>query len=332
MEQVPADDRDGVMRLSHRLVAMHVAGVLLLIIVVLSSVLWVSAEHNKLALELSESMVRGGIASFRARLRTLVKDYSIWDDAYVAVKTDDRRWLYNNIGNAAAEIGTLDMIVFVPGEGEPSYGWVRGTSPDGIPDPLPASILAELVGMAQSLDGDNGASGTMLVLFDGMPWAFSVARVTPVDGPPPGVSEDELPLQVHGQRISQERLAAVGRNLLLSDLHLSDTVQPGQAMVPLRDNRGTVLSYIVWDPPRPGARILQQVALPIGIALLVIVAISAVSSSYAVRSARSLERALHDAKAADRSKTEFLSNVSHELRTPMNGILGVAQLLEDDAA
>ena len=41
-----------------------------------------------------------------------------------------------------------------------------------------------------------------------------------------------------------------------------------------------------------------------------------------------LERALLAAKAADRSKTEFLSNVSHELRTPMNGILGVAQLLQ----
>ena len=47
-----------------------------------------------------------------------------------------------------------------------------------------------------------------------------------------------------------------------------------------------------------------------------------------MRSARRLERALYDAKAADRSKTEFLSNVSHELRTPMNGILGVAQLLQ----
>ena len=27
-------------------------------------------------------MVRGGIDSFRARLRTLVSDYSIWDEAY----------------------------------------------------------------------------------------------------------------------------------------------------------------------------------------------------------------------------------------------------------
>ena len=47
-----------------------------------------------------------------------------------------------------------------------------------------------------------------------------------------------------------------------------------------------------------------------------------------MRSARRLERALRAAKAADQSKTEFLSNVSHELRTPMNGILGVAQLLQ----
>ena len=80
--------------------------------------------------------------------------------------------------------------------------------------------------------------------------------------------------------------------------------------------------------PRPGASILRQVALPLGLALLLVAVVSAISSGYAVRSARRLEHALQAAKAADRSKTEFLSNVSHELRTPMNGILGVAQLLQ----
>ena len=34
------------------------------------------------------------------------------------------------------------------------------------------------------------------------------------------------------------------------------------------------------------------------------------------------------ARAADRTKSEFLSNVSHELRTPLNGVIGVAQLLQ----
>ncbi|MDD2364637.1 MAG: ATP-binding protein [Desulfuromonadaceae bacterium] len=34
-------------------------------------------------------------------------------------------------------------------------------------------------------------------------------------------------------------------------------------------------------------------------------------------------------EAGELAKTNFLANVSHELRTPMNGILGIAQMLED---
>ena len=322
------EDRDGVMRLSHRLVAMHIAGVVILILVVLASVVWVSAEHNKLALESSESMVRGGVSSFRARLRTLVKDYSIWDEAYEAVIADDRDWLYSNIGNAAAEIGTLDVIVFIPRRGGPSFGWREGTVPEAIPDPLPHDLLDDLTLMLDTAEIDNGATGTLLAAFEGEPWAFSIARVIPVDGAPAGVAPDDLPLQVHGQRLSKERLAAIGRNLLVDGLALTGSPGRGQASIALRDSDGQVIRYVAWDPPRPGASILRLVALPLGLALLLIVVVSAVSSAYAVRSARRLEKALYDAKAADRSKTEFLSNVSHELRTPMNGILGVAQLLQ----
>jgi len=35
------------------------------------------------------------------------------------------------------------------------------------------------------------------------------------------------------------------------------------------------------------------------------------------------------AEEANKSKSEFLTNVSHELRTPMNGIMGMAAILED---
>lgn len=41
------------------------------------------------------------------------------------------------------------------------------------------------------------------------------------------------------------------------------------------------------------------------------------------------EQALEEARAAQKSKTEFLMTISHEVRTPMNGIISVMNLLED---
>ncbi len=43
--------------------------------------------------------------------------------------------------------------------------------------------------------------------------------------------------------------------------------------------------------------------------------------------AAALETALHEAEAANRAKTSFLTNMSHEVRTPLNGLVGVAGML-----
>jgi PAS domain S-box-containing protein len=41
-----------------------------------------------------------------------------------------------------------------------------------------------------------------------------------------------------------------------------------------------------------------------------------------------LERALEEAEAADRAKSQFLAVMSHEIRSPLNGVLGMAQAME----
>ena len=193
---------------------------------------------------------------------------------------------------------------------------------------FPQELLEAFLQLLDTSDESPVRSRTLVADFDGTPWIFAFSRITPIDGIPAGVGLGSLPFQIHGTRLTQERLESMGRDLLATKIALSETVASDQASVALTDFSGQVISYVVWDAPRPGASVLRKAAIPLALALAVATAISAVSSLYTVRSARRLERALAAAKVADRSRTEFLSNVSHELRTPMNGVLGAAQLLE----
>lgn len=57
--------------------------------------------------------------------------------------------------------------------------------------------------------------------------------------------------------------------------------------------------------------------------------ISTISALRSYRDIMALHKARSEAEEATKAKARFLANMSHELRTPMNGIIGVAQLLEN---
>lgn len=320
------DDQENALRLSHLLVALHVGSVLLLIFVVVSTTFWISSEHNKLAREASERLVASAVDSLRNRAYTLIEDYSIWDEGYAAVLEDDRSWLYSNIGVGATDIGSFDLMMLeVPGRG-PAFGWVANSPPEGEIGLLPQSVFDEIISVFD-MPKASVNTRTSIIEYDGSPWIFAVSRMVPIAGAPLDTELSQLPIQIHGYRLTNERLEQIAQATLNHDLVLTETPSSRQAQTPLKDHRGNIVTYLAWAAPMPGGEILRQVAGPLALALLVAATISALSARYAVRSARELEHALHAAQAADRSKTEFLSNVSHELRTPMNGILGAVQLL-----
>lgn len=315
---------------SRRLAVTHILGIAILIVVVVASVFWVSTKHNRLAEESYERMVRGGLVALEGKMATVVRDYSIWEEAYQAMISDDRDWLYSSIGIAAAseDIGTVDLVVLIDPIRGTEFGWVRGSPEHGEQGLLPQELLTTLLSLLDGTDRAETPARTTFARFHGEIWSFAVTRVLPPGGLPEGATDTPAPRQIHGVRLADDVLSALGSHLISSELQLLESPRDDVGMVPLQNAAGAVIGYIAWEPPKPGDRILSQMALPLGAALLIVAVIAAISSRFAVSSAARLERALADARLADRSKTEFLSNVSHELRTPMNGILGVAQLME----
>lgn len=321
-----SDDQSEELRFSRRLAVYHIGGILALILVVVVTVLWVSMQHNQLAKASSIQLVRGGISLFKVRAEARVRDDSVWDEAFAAATDWDVPWLYRNLGTAATDLSTLDMIVLsdmVTGE---NIGWTSGSPPAGEVDLLPAEIMRQLVGLLDSGVTVTRGRSTFLT-FDGEPWIFAIATLSPTSGEVNGDERERMPKQIHGYRVSQEVIERIGLTLNMADLEIADAPAHGFSSIALTNAWDEAVAYVNWMPPRPGANILRRIAVPLGLALGLVAIIATVSSRFAVRAARRLEMALVQAQAADRSKTDFLSNVTHELRTPMNGIIGVAQLL-----
>ena len=102
-----------------------------------------------------------------------------------------------------------------------------------------------------------------------------------------------------------------------------------------RDGRVVAIAEVYLDQTETQAVVRAEYAL-FGIAIVTLtglafagpaIALLAVLRRLRARNAE-LDVERDRALAADRAKTEFLTTVSHELRTPMNGVIGVAQILE----
>jgi signal transduction histidine kinase len=313
---------------SKRMILVHTVGILLLIISGLGTLLVTTKRFNDLQRDASQVMVETQISALRDKTETFVRDYSVWDEAFEAFRTDDVDWIYRNIGTAATDIGALDLIVMLDQKGGKTLRWVEGSAPDGSAAPVAPEVIDEILARRPSDPADVEWTTSMVRMVGGVPWIFAATTVRPIEIAQGALTFADLPIQIHGVEIGPAILAEMAAPILVEDLHAVTGAPEGEAFAPFGNSNGDDSVGLAWTPPAIGAQILASIFWPLFIAMVLISVIGAFVSLYMVRSARALERALVDAKAADRLKSEFLSNISHELKTPMNGIIGSVQLLE----
>ncbi len=305
-----------------------ITGVAMLAITVAAVVLWMAVRQNEVAAENTFRMVKGGIAERLDRLATTTLDYSLRDLAYDAILTDDEEWMYDNIGTVATGDGPMDMVVLIKPGDTGRFGWDKESDEAGrSSDMVDEAAIQSVLGLLDAQPPDGRAAVSTIARSGGEIWMLSAARVTPWDGVPEGAGDADLPRQVQGLLVGPELLGFIGDTYLIERLGLSDAPGDGMETLALSGHDGATVGYLVWTRPLPGWDALNELVAPVTLVLMLAGSGVLLASRYIIDTARRLERALIAARAADRSKSDFIAGLSHELRTPLNGVIGLAEVL-----
>ena len=315
------------LRASRRIGQFLTISVVLFAITSFGFVYWITREHNRLAESSSEQMIRGGISALEEKLRTISMDFAIWPDAVIALRNNDRDWIWNNIGISAAVTETTDLMMVAPADGQTPYGWAPGMDAEPSTTLLPEQAVNDMLALIGAIEVSDRRAVSNLVATEDATWMLAAARIVSEDAADDPASDGDISRLIFGFRLSEDLLTALGQDFLIEDLSLAASPSDAGVHIPLMDGAGTVVTNAVWTPPRPGDQILRSVAVPLILALALLTTIALVSSSLLSRSARRLESAMLTAQEASRAKSDFIANISHELRTPMNGVMGLARLL-----
>ncbi|MFC5069106.1 EAL domain-containing protein [Flaviflagellibacter deserti] len=254
------------MRLTRQITACLLIGCAITFLTVGAMTVWMARQYDAQAAAAAQIMMAGNSESAHYRLKNTTDDYSWWDDAYLAYARGDRDWLNTNVGTGISETAVGDVMVIASPDGKIVYGW---TSQEN--ETLEQTITATTIRLARQVLADvplgPTSAKTMLARGPAGVLMIGAGRLTPKNHA--GVDVSRLPILIIGRYQTPERISRVGRSFLLDDLAVSDTPVPGKDFRPLLDPAKQRVGYLVWTPPRPGAALLQELLVPLGIALTV---------------------------------------------------------------
>ena len=288
------DDADRTTRLSNQLASAGFAVLIAVALIALLGLYWTTRQSDLESIDRQSRAATRAIDSGLDDLAVQQETVAVWDEtaSMMAAAVPDQSWLQDNIGLWLHNMFDHDMTFLLDGDDQAVQASIDGKAVASDAFNPVASDLAPLIAelrrpLAESLGRHDRRVGrqlaasstvrtterathvTRLALIDGRPAAISAMLITSSTpnyvrfrGPPPAM--------VSVQFIDSDFLTEIGKRHLLDGARVSSGANPGpsESAVPLTNEAGQRLGYLIWSSELPGSRILRSV-LP-GAALVIV--------------------------------------------------------------
>ncbi|MFQ3667052.1 MAG: bifunctional diguanylate cyclase/phosphodiesterase, partial [Sphingomonadaceae bacterium] len=288
--------------------ALVTLGALMAVLVV--NIATIVAVVDSRATEREQSLLLAAIELRLAGLEGLVDDNSFRDDAALAMRAPvlDHDFLDRTWGHGSDTSAVYSGAFVADASGRALAGYIRGRKLG----PEELSGLSDDMPSLKNRLGTGRATLSGLILFQGIPLLVASGDFAPTTE---GLLAEEAPLRslILSRRFDDAFVAELTQSLNLAGLHLG-RAGPGEVEMAVRADDGSLVTYLAWQPSRPGLAAVREQAATVAITVLLSLLVIGIVGRSSLDAARRLaSAALSDALSGLPNRRAFRAHVGRLL-------------------
>lgn len=292
-----------------RIPVILLASVVLMLVMLISTLMFASQKANQIAKDNSVTLISGGFEAEQSRLSGIVSDYAIWQAAYDAATARDTDWLYKNMASGAG-FGQFDLLEIYWPEDDSNVSWGVEHGEAGQLSTLSVdAVQGAYKALNEQQDYDFATYSFVAEVNDSIS-LVAASRIEP-DEYADDADPSSFPLTFMIFALTEEIVSDLGSQYLTPNLHLNDHVGDADIGIPLVGIDGTVLTNLVWAPPRPGAELVRAILPYLGVAISIILGFSLYVGRTASEAATELVK--NEMNSAILARTDHLTGLHNRM-------------------